>query len=200
MLKKAIFFIISSAFMSVDTSAAQSIVGTGLVDGKKIEIYNDFSWDYVGDDKGKCKSAGKGVLFCGSSSIWKPTDLGSEITAGYRYNDRTYAMIIVEDLGIQDGMTSEFMRKAIIENAATGAGVEAKDIIILSADESLFDNKESNRMVYATNIDGLDIIYTNTISIEEYRTLQMITMDISSEYSEEKSNFHDKFLELVKIK
>ncbi|MEL7232206.1 MAG: hypothetical protein AAGJ85_06820, partial [Pseudomonadota bacterium] len=129
-----------------------------------------------------------------------PTNLGGDATAGYRYDDRNYAMIIMEDLGMKDGLSLEFMRQTVIENAATGSGVPVSDILIISSVDTVFDEKQASRIIYSTNVDGLDLVYTNTIVSEDHRTAQLITMAIAASHDEKQTELHQKFLNLLRLK
>lgn len=181
-------------------SFAQTVSGTAVVDGKKVILYDDFSWDFQSEKSKNCKAVGRGISFCGNSSKWKLTDPGvDDIAAMYRLTDSFYALIIIEELGFDDGFSLEFMRSAVIENAASAAGVASEQVTILDVNDSITDDYSETKIDYAVNVDGLDIAYQNTIRIADEKTFQIITYALDTEITEKSKSRHIQFLDAMKI-
>jgi hypothetical protein len=200
-LNKLTFLSFFLAFLSLAPAAmAQTIVGTALIGGKKVELLSNNTWRYEGAVKGECQSLGLGLSFCGSTDIWKPTTPPNDATAAqYHFDDRHYGQFIVEGLGSDDGMTKDFMREAVITNGATATGVRATDIPVLAVFDTEVDGKPSETVIYAMNFDGLDVVFANSITILPKRSFQSITFAIGTDYSDRHKELNDELLSLIKI-
>ena len=91
--------------------SAQSKVGTAVVDGSIVDLFSDKTWRFRDEEPRECEQIKLGVSFCDESAIWKRLDNeGPEISAMYNYDDRNYAMFIIEAMGSDDGLSLELMR------------------------------------------------------------------------------------------
>lgn len=199
--KLATLGLMSSLLMLAPSLAASSI-GKALVDGKIVVLYDNKTWSYedqASQDNG-CQTLSDRVEFCVGSTSYQVVDSGSsELLAQFSKDDRNYAMIIEESVGSKDGMTLEFMRKAVIDNQVS-AGVNKNDIITIDTTEGLVYEQNASFLAIATQLDGLKLVYAYTIIVSDKATYQLITYSIGTELSDEAMGNHKEFLDLVKIK
>ena len=199
------FKVISVAAMifaaCLPASMAQEAVGRAMVDGKTVILFSDFSWEYESAGDAECQVISRELSFCGSSLKWRamPNE-GGEVAAMYRYDDRNYAMVVVEDLGIEDGLTKDFMRKAVIENAASGAGVPVSAVTVFENTDTMFGESEAVFVAYGLAVDNLPIVYANTIVTKPNSSYQLITYAVGRELTDEQKVLHVDFIDSMQLK
>lgn len=185
---------------SATTVLAQNIVGTALIGGKKVELLSNNTWRYQGTTESECQNLGLGLNFCGAKDVWQWSQPPNNDTAAqYYYDDRHYGQFIVEGLGSDDGMTTEFMREAVVANGATATGVRPSDVPVLDVFDTEIDGVPSETVVYGMNFDGLDVVFANTITILPKRTFQSIVFAIGTDYSERHQDLKAELISLIKI-
>ncbi|WP_222869575.1 hypothetical protein ROLI_020570 [Roseobacter fucihabitans] len=180
---------------------AQTVVGRSVVDGQKVELLSDKTWRLTDPDSAvaACDSLPLGVSFCAGTD-WKPTTPPSnEIAAQYRFDDRNYAQMILEAVGTQDGMSTEFMRKAMINNAASVAGLREQDVAILDVRDVTLGDLPGEMVVYQLGLEGVDVVFLNTIVVLPQRTFQLMTFAVGKQKTPEMERLHVDFLSRVKI-
>ena len=183
-----------------DCASAQEAVGRSLVDGKSVTLFDNGTWAYEGEQDLRCSKLGSGISFCGSKNSWKKTTSGStEIAASYRHDDRHYAIVIVEQLGIEDGLTQEFMRGAVVSNAALAANVAEEEIIVVGIETEERFPFATETIVYGTSLEGLGVTYANTIVTQPHKTFQLITYAVGSDYTQEHKVLHRDFLDGIEL-
>ncbi len=180
---------------------AQSVVGKAVVGGKTVTLFDDGTWKYadalVPSSGAACEDVTPEVQFCGSALGWSATPPASaEINAAYRIDARHYAQYLIEALGSDDGLTADFMRQVVLDNAemATGNAPEVIDVqpITLAA-------LTGDTVVYKARINGLDVVFANSVFVEPKRVMQIMTYAIGGEYTPEHQGYHAEFLAATKL-
>ena len=163
---------------------AQTPVGTAEVNGRQVIIYDNNSWAFAAQENSTedCFNIIEGLFFCGHILGWgATTKLSPDAAASFRLDDRNYFMVIHEGLGIEEGISLDFMQEAVLRNVAVGAGVNEQDVAVHSVDEfQLFDDT-ARRIVYGAKVSGLDFLYYNTVFVAPNDTLQFLTFTIGKE-------------------
>jgi hypothetical protein len=179
---------------------AQEVAGTTVIDGREVTLYANGTWEFATRREGSCALIARNVEFCGENAGWEPTQPpNADIAATYRFDDRHYGQMIIEELGSRDGLTNEYMMDVVIENAAAVIGGRAADVAILENYRVRVGNQTIPTIVYAFNIDGLDVVYANGIRTAPNRTMQLMTFSIGTEYTERHRELHDAFLSEIRI-
>lgn len=188
------------ASLIASTAPAQEIIGRSIVDGRAIHILEDGTWAYAETVEGDCEAVTLNLQFCGSNAGWTPSPLPNpDITAAYRYDDRHYSQVITEELGVADGMTTAFMLDAVVQNAASLTGRRPEDIAVIDVYTSRAGSAPVETIVYAFDVDGLDVVYANSIYTSPNRTMQLMTYAIATEFTERHRSLHDSFLSNLRI-
>lgn len=186
--------------MVCGSAQAQQAVSRSLVNGKAVTLFDNGTWTYESSDQQRCRSLGSGISFCGASDIWKnTTSAGPDAAATFRYDDRHYAMVIVEALGVADGVTQEYMRSAVVENAATGGDVASESVVVIGIESYEGFAYPSETVVYSTQINGLDAIFANTIVTKLNQTFQLITFAVGSQYTQQHRHLNDDFVKSFEL-
>ena len=182
-----------------DDLIAQEKVGTAFVDGQRVELFADGSWRYSGPSASNgCITIKLNVDFCGQELGWRQMKNNDrEITAQFMFDDRNYGLFIIEQLGLVDGVSSELMMSIVIENLASASGVRAEDIVVFSVEEGMFNDLPSATITYGGALDNLNIIFQNTIVIDENLTMQAATYTIGAEVTDSFERLHDEFLDAI---
>ena len=180
---------------------AQEVFGFATIDGRDVVLYTDNSWEYAArDDETECEIIARNVDFCGGQVGWERTlEPNADIAATYRYDDRHYGQMIVEELGTKDGLTEDVMMQIVLDNAVAVIGGTPADVRTLETFWSRVANQRIQTIVYAFNIDGLDVVYANGIRTAPDRTMQLMTFSIGTEFTDRHRNLHEDFLSEIRI-
>jgi len=180
--------------------SAQSKVGTAVVNGSIVDLFSDNTWRFRDEEPRECEKIKLGVSFCDESAIWTRLDNeGPEISAMYNYDDRNYAMFIIEAMGSDDGVNLELMRKIAIENFADGAEISANNVTIFDTYDRKLLSRQATTVEYGGKISGMSLIFYNTIVVEDQRTIQLATYAIGQAPTEQARSLHESFLKNVRI-
>ena len=187
-------------FVTVLPLQAQDIVGRALIDGRTVELLDDGTWRYAqSSGSGGCDPLKLGLSFCGTGSGWTKTQVpNADVHAAWRRNDRTYGMVILEGLGSDQGMTADFMRNMVIENAAFLTGTQPESIPIIDVYPVSIGDLPGEVIVYPLNIEGLKVVYANAIFSMPSRTFQVLHMTVGTEFTDEARASAAEFLSLMR--
>ncbi|PSL18214.1 hypothetical protein CLV88_112138 [Shimia abyssi] len=117
----------------------------------------------------------------------------------FRLNDQSYGMFITEEVGASSGTTLTFMRDAILENFALGAGIAAEDVVVYDVEETEVAGHAAETVIYGGAINGLDVVFLNTLTIGEVRTVQTVTYYLRKSLEDADRATHQGFLALTKL-
>ena len=180
---------------------AQSAVGKAVVGGKTVTLFDDGTWKFADaldpSTPAACEAVTPTVQFCGAALGWTTTPPASaEINASYRIDARHYAQYLIEDLGSDDGLTADFMRQVVLDNAqmATGNTPEVIDVqsVTLGA-------LSGDTVVYKVKINGLDVVFANSVFVQPKRVMQIMTYAIGGEFTPQHAGYQADFLSNTKL-
>jgi hypothetical protein len=198
---KSLLGVMMATTLLAAQAAAQSVVGRALVDGRVALLYDNGTWKYEapvdGSSSAPCDPIAPRIQFCGQPLGWTFSPPASpEINAVYRIDARHYAQYIIEDLGTDDGVTSEYMRNVVIQNAEmiTGSPVEVIDVQPVEMGGLAGDS-----VTYRVNFNGLGLIFTTSVFLEPKVAMQISTYAVASELTDEHAALHALFLEHTKL-
>ena len=183
-------------------SYAQNVVGRSLVDGQQVELLSDGTWRFTdrATSTTDCRVLPAGLEFCGIQNGWQETPApNADIAAQFRFDDRHYGQFVIEEVGLDDGMSVEFMRRVIIENAAAVSGSSPDLIPILGSEPARMSKVDGETVIYFVDFDGLDVVFANAIFVDAGRTVQAITFAIGKEFSQRHQELHQTFLDLIRV-
>ncbi len=193
--------ILLAALLFPAQAFAQAAVGKAIVGGKTVTLFDDGTWEFAdGATAAKpvtCDTVTPTVQFCSSALGWTTSPPASpEINAAYRIDARHYAQFLIEDLGSDDGLTAEFMRQVVLDNAkmATGNTPEVIDVQPVGLGALTGDT-----VIYRAKINGLDVVFANSVFVEPKRVMQIMTYAIASEYTAQHAGYQAEFLTNTKL-
>lgn len=180
---------------------AQESVGKTQVDGHTVTLFANQTWRYDANSaSGDCTQVTIDFSFCGDPKFWQYTQpVETDIVAQYRIDDRSYALFVHEGLGANDGMSLEFMKKAVIVNAAAAASVNPNEIIVLEARQVEIDGQAAEKQTYILSLDGLTLVFSNSILVTDNYSLQAITYVIGKNDTEQGAQLHTDFLAQIDL-
>ncbi|KNG93003.1 hypothetical protein [Pseudaestuariivita atlantica] len=183
------------------TAAAQSVVGTAVVSGKPVQLFDDGTWRYrdTVERKDGCRPVSFGVAFCGDPASWKSLPPPGEFDRLYQFNNQFYGGLIVENFGVNRGITIEFIRQVILDIAAEASGITAEEVPILDVSRREVDGVSAETVVYLTKINNTDFIFANTLILTDDMNMQAMVWTINDTYTAEHSGVTDTFIDLLKI-
>ena len=178
-------------------ASSQEVVGSAIVSGKTIEILDDQTWRYKVPKKSllsSCDALKLGVYFCNDKK-WKSAEPTGDISHMYKVNGRSYVIFIIEPVGSNDGMITEFMADAALEYAAGDAGVENVPQHFSRYQDILGRNILS--LGYTANLSGIKFTFLNNIFVTETVTVQAAIYVIGSEITDDQKRLNDILLNSV---
>ncbi|MEM7438548.1 MAG: hypothetical protein AAF393_03045 [Pseudomonadota bacterium] len=195
-----LFTILASCLCIAMPATAQSIVGTTVVDGQKVQLLSDNTWRFAEGGTGDCAQLHVKLSFCGDTREWQKSDPPSpDIIAQYMFKQSFFGQYIIEDVGTESGVTREGMRKIAIENAAAAAGVSAAEVAVLVNEEGTHFGLPSDTLVYAVVVDSLAVVFANTIVVGKNAMVQINTFTLGTEFAPEHNDIHRDFVSLTKF-
>jgi hypothetical protein len=175
-------------------SAAQSVVGKALVEGKSVLLFDDRTWSYESTTS-DCQTLTTKLAFCGEALGWavstRPTP---DVLAAFRLNSTTYANFIYEDLGTAQGLSVEGVRDVLLQIVEGQTG-SIPTVIETSSDK--VGNLSAETMVYHFKVSGLDVVYANTFVLGRNSLLQAQTYELSQTYTDTHRQVHADFLTAI---
>jgi hypothetical protein len=200
-----LFIVSLSAVLVLSPIAVQAKekVATALINGEIVELYSDRTWGYADkmeDTDAGCVAVQSGVAFCGASLGWKQMPNNDpEIDALYRLNPKTFGMLLVEEIGTADGVGLKTMRGNVISNFAAGAEIMEEAVTVFGVEASSVSGVSGETVVYGGDFKGLNVVFSNTIVIQEKRTVQVVTYVLGSAPTEKSNALHQEFLSRSKL-
>lgn len=187
--------LIVSLLMSVQSAAAQTIVGRAVVDGRTAELLSDRTWRFIDSAQTGCSALTTRLSFCGDTSQWVSiTPASGEIAAQYRYDDRHYAQYIIEELGLRDGLSMQSVRNAVLSNAAVASNRNLNEVPVYDINEFTFKDQPAETLTYGVVVDGTDYVFMNTLMLTDDLILQTISYAVGDKWTDELKDVHEKFL------
>lgn len=189
--------IVATIFILVPSpSIAQEKVGTAFVDGQRVDLFSDRSWRYASSSgSAECITIKANVDFCGQELGWRiMRNNDPEIDAHFILDDKNYGILIIENLGLSDGMTTEMMMSFVIENFAKATGIKVEDVVIFDVEEGVFSALPVATITYGGNYDGLNVIFKNTVIVNSNISVQVATYTIGPEVTDSFERLHNEFV------
>jgi len=186
-----------------NTALAQSQVGRAVVDGRTVVLLADGTWRFEDEATNKdCQFSSGPVEFCGSAMTWRtmPDSGNPDIDAFYQYSERLFAMIILEGLGRNAGIDEEAFQSITLTNFASRTGTTAEDVPVLSVEDGELSGQDVRTLAYSGSVDGLPLVFANTLLLLDGHNAQFITYSIGQEFTEEHQNLHAQFLSDITIR
>lgn len=184
-------------------AAAQTVIGTAVVDGRQVDILDDNTWRFSAatGESGTCIRIDGPVSFCGPPTRWQraPVAPAPAIDALYQVDDRNFGMLIVEGLGQADGLTVQNLREAVLMNAGAAGGVGPEAVPVLDNFDATVAEKAHPTVAYQVTIQGLQFVYLTTLLVEERNAAQLTTYAISDALTDSHRQLHEEFLSHVRL-
>ncbi len=194
------FIYLTMALTFGHTAFAQTIVGRAAIGGSIVVLFDNNTWAYEGAETPECNTMRQVLTFCDPENLWRPTSKSSaQITAAYKHDATHYSQFIIENVGIAEGMSAQNFRDAVINNAAVLTGVTSQDIVIIDIYETDVSGIPAETVVYQVNASGLDVVYANTLILEEHYIFQAMTYSLGTEFLEKHQELHAYLLENITV-
>ena len=177
---------------------AQTVVGKALVDGKEVELFSDQSWRFTVETAPDCATITPKLTFCGNPAHWTVSPRPAPIVAAaYKFNGTTYGQFVIEDIGTALGLTPETARAAVLQVVKATSNMEPT---VMSVETTDFQGQPTETVVYRVKTSGLDVVYANTLFLGKATLAQIMTYEISADYSETHKAAHAEFLAATQVK
>jgi hypothetical protein len=182
---------------------AQDVVGTALVDGKRVELLSNNTWRIAraaGAGTSECELIGTLLTFCDASNDWNTSRAaGTDFLRIYRHSSRVYSGIIHDDVGSADGVDLEFLRKSAINIAAVSTGIRSEDVQIAGVVDAEVIGWPGEALTYAILIEGTPFTYQNTFVNSGNHSLQLMNWSLGPDVTDEATQMRESFLGGIRI-
>ena len=91
------------------------------------------------------------------------------------------------------------MRGVAIDTIAAASGVSPEEIPVLNLFDSEVDGQPAETMVYSASLDGLPVIYANTLILTETETTQATVFFVGTSFTDANRERHAEFLSLITL-
>lgn len=187
---------------ATQSAPAQSQVGRTIIDGRDVLLFSDQTWRFAetGSASG-CQFSSGPLRFCGAPSIWRtmPESGNPDIDAFYQLNEQTFAMVILEGLGRAAGVTQENLQSVVLRNFAMRVQMNPAQVPVLEVTDTLLDDQPVRTIVYAGAVDGLPLVFSNTLLLLDGHNAQLITYSIGQTFTPAHRAAHGQFLSDIAI-
>ncbi|MBL4628504.1 MAG: hypothetical protein JKY00_10795 [Roseicyclus sp.] len=140
--------------------------------------------------------------FCGvpPEFVLTPQNDNPDISAYFATLEDILALVIVEPFGISTGFTIPGLQDAALEVLAAEAGIPASWIQILERTTVPIAGAEQPNLVYSGVVDGVAIVYSNSIVLLDNALAQFITLEFNvTTYTPRHRDLHTRFLANVQV-
>lgn len=173
-------------------------LATTVVNGRKVNIYSDKTWEYQDDLQGSCENLDAHVSFC-SNDTWAKTQKSDPAQLAQFINNKDqYGIIVSEGIGLADGVNLEMLIDAALSNMANASGLNKSDIPVLNISDVEFEGMRSSRVAISAEYQGMSVMLTYTMSVAD-RAYQLITYRVGKNYGSIDETLHQSFIKHVKI-
>ena len=183
LVRAFIILILSCLTAMAMPATANEVVGTGEVDGRAVELLDDKSWRYkiplVGRSSGECEIIKSYVEFCNTLN-WDVSEPVGPASAVYAVNDRTYVMLIIEQLGRADGVTADYMVEAAHWYAAEGFNIQQDSLNVHYTRPTSARGYDYTTTSYSGKMKGLPFTFVNNIYVGDRYTVQAAVYTVGS--------------------
>lgn len=181
-------------------ASAQDVVGTAIVDGRRVELLSDRTWREASGQPEGCSVVDEPVSFCGSPTRWRrSTSRNPEIDAYYVASDNEFAQIIVETLGRNAGLDLEGFRGIVLEIAGSAMGVRPSEVPVLDTRNVEVDGLDAETVVYQIDVSGVPVVFANTLALGDAFAFQAQTWMAGQTFTDEHRELHDEFLSGLRV-
>lgn len=184
--------------MSGISQAYAEQVGTAVVNGRIVIIDGNGTWRYQDEAGQSAQNSGcetiEGADFCLTKINWKKTDGSGDFAGLYVYSNKYYFGVIFEPLGAEDGYTYEFLQDAILANAASATGSNAKQVPVSGTSTTVEGKPEFRSITYNPTINGTPFIFHNVFKIYPKKAVQLVFWGLGTQIS---SDFQAKIDEAL---
>jgi hypothetical protein len=140
------------------------------------------------------------IAFCGAADQWVSQGRQQPPVLGlYRYDAVHYGQIVAEPLGREQGITPETFRRAVLQNAATFAGIPTEQIVTLGVEATQVDGYDAETVSYGLELSGTPFVFINTLVLEAARNYQFVTFAVAGEITASHLEINADFLSLIDL-
>lgn len=200
-MRRFLFAIASLICLLPGEGRAADVIGTGAVDGRKIEILRNFTWRFADQTSDACFLVDARIDFCGASEGWEVLENNpGNITAAFVKEGPGYAFFIAENAGGVDGLSLDSVEKVVVQNLATAMGIGRLDVPIFETRTPDFYEKNARTIAARVFLDGSDFVFINTFWVDDESNGQVFTYAFGSELRESDWALHNEVTGLVSFK
>lgn len=198
---KTPLFVAAGLMLSASVTLAQNVIGTTVVDGREVVLYQDKTWAFKQQASENCEEINKFLRFCGDDFLWRknppPTDA---IAAQYTPDPKLYLQYLPEGVGSKDGITYETFRKVAIQYASQASGITPDRVPILLSEDKVVSGHSGTTLAYHVDFSGTDVVFANTMIIGTDWSIQIQTYEIGvNQMTEKHTKHHAESLKLTRL-
>ena len=193
---------IVSLLLAVSSSVnAQALLSRNLVNGRMIEVFDDFSWRYEDATEFDCVRISQLTEICDFEPDWTLTPINSvNLYLDFYFDELNYTRIVPFGAGGDIGYTLEFLIENLILDVAEYNGIDKEDIAIQGTFESEVLGQPAQTVAYSMTINGLRLFIYATFWIGETESIQVFSQNYDLEINGESLDRHTNFVSKIKFR
>lgn len=192
---------LSALFLLATPMLAQSVLGTAVVEGREVVLYQDQTWAFKDAGAENCEVLSKILSFCGDQFKWcKNPPPNQVIAAQYTPDPKLYLQYIPESIGLAAGLNYDTFRQAALQYAANANRTAVANVPILLSEDIEVSGFKGKTLAYPISFQGTPLVFQNTMLLQENWSLQIQTYEIGvTTLTENHKKHHAESIALTKL-
>ena len=192
---RGVIVLVLSLCLCSPAALAQTVIGTAIVEGRTVSIFDNGTWAYTEPLPPNCIQIAARLTFCPEQGRWSPRQpANADIAAAFSYDDQHFAQFILENIGARQGVNLNAMRQNTLQFAAVATGQRPQDIAVISATPTMVSGVPAETPVYTLKFQGIDVVYSNTYAIGTDLTVQIMTWAVTDQHTDQHKALTDEVL------
>ena len=184
----------------VAPAMAQDVLGTAVVDGRRVELLSDNTWREVDTAPAECRRIEGPVLFCGDPDRWPSMEPENpSIDAAFETGVASFAAITVEEIGRDRGADDAAMRTFLLDSEAQQAGVEDGEDLVIAESPAEIDGRDAMTLVMTRKVVDIPSVVATTYHIGEDFHVRALTWELFDGFRPEHRALHRQFLSQIQL-
>ncbi len=201
LLKRLALAATSALLVSTTPMFAQSVVGTAVIEGREVVLFQDKTWAFKATGEENCEALTKLLSFCGDTFTWRKNPPPNQVIAAqYTPDPNLYLQYIPESVGLEAGLNYESFQLAALQYAANANGTTVSNVPILLSGDVEVSGLNAKTVAYPINFQGTPLVFQTTMLLQDNWSLQIQTYDIGvTTLTEKHKKHHAESLALTKL-
>ena len=179
---------------------AQALISRNLVNGRMVELFDDFTWRYEDEIENFCVQLSSVAEICDFEPEWKLIPVTSpNLFIDFYFDELNQARISTHNFGDDIGYTLENVIEFFPTNIAEYNGITEDEINIFAEMEATVSDLPARTVVYGMNLNGVNMFIYSTVWLGDSHLMQILTQNYDLNITKAGVERHIDFVSKVRI-